>query len=79
MAAPGVVLVVALVAIVPGAGLALAWGGQAPRSGAVETVLYSTGTHLSFPQAEARAFTVPTNGGRLVGAATVDHSLALGP
>ena len=79
MAAPGVVLAVAVVAEVLGAVLALAWGGQAPRWGTVETVVYPTGTHLSFAPAEARAYTVRTNGGRLLGAATVDHSLALAP
>jgi len=59
----------------------LAWESP-PNPGSVEQLLYSAGTVLRVPGSTTVSFTVPADGGVLVGAVAVDHGsvdLGVGP
>ncbi len=52
----------------------LAWGAFPPRSGSLQEVLYAQGAALKVPGLPFENFTVPQQGGVLLGSIQWDHS-----
>jgi len=85
MTLAGVALAVGLVATAVIAGCAIQWGSGARftppvgQTGPSGEILAPVGTVFQFPHGPGLYFTVPAEGGILVGAASVDHTAVLAP